>query len=135
MMMSLDQFAFGLSTLAHQELQRQSTWRHAKTPRVGAREASQFLGPGEDTFTLSGVLMPNLIGSRDSLDQLRAMADKGEAYALVDGNGTVYGAYLIENMTEGHTEFDAYGVAARIEFTLILARTDDENVGPQDQGE
>lgn len=126
MLMSLDQFVFGLSTLAYQELQRQTQWKHRNTSRVNARDALQFVGPGDDTITLNGTLVPELTGDLQSLTQLRAMADAGEAYALVDGTGAVYGAFVIESMNETKTLFYQDGTPRHVAFTISLKRTDDD---------
>ena len=37
MMMSLGMFVFGLPTLAYQDMQRQTNWRHPGNSRVGTR--------------------------------------------------------------------------------------------------
>ena len=37
MMMSLGMFVFGLTTLAYQDMQRQTSWRHPGNSRVGTR--------------------------------------------------------------------------------------------------
>ena len=66
MMMSLGMFTFGLPTLAYQELKRRTDWRHARQTRIGARDATQYVGPGEDTITLSGVAMAELQAGRAS---------------------------------------------------------------------
>ena len=125
MLMALDQFAFGLSTLAYSELQRQTAWKHRNTSRVGARDARQFVGPGDDTISLQGILAPELTGTLASLDQLRAMADAGDAYALVDGAGRVYGAFVIESIAENQSFHTKDGTPRRIEFTIGLTRVDD----------
>jgi hypothetical protein len=134
MLMALGQFVFGLDTLAFQELQRQTRWKHSAAPRVGARDARQFLGQGDDTITLSGMLAPELTGTLASLKDLRTMGDTGEAYALVDGAGTVYGAFLIEGMDEGQTLHHADGTPRRVDFTLNLTRTDDNRAAPAPRG-
>ncbi|ORC44405.1 oxidoreductase [Burkholderia sp. A27] len=126
MMMSLGQFVFSLSTLAYQELQRRTSWKHASTSRVGGRNARQFTGPGDDTITLTGWFAPDQgIGKLSSLDELRTMADEGDAYALVDGTGTVYGAFVIEGLDEGQSLLQKDGTPRRVEFTLNLTRVDD----------
>src|SRR5450830_1044862 len=84
MMMSLGQFVFSLNTLAFEELKRQTTWRHPSNSRVGQRPARQFVGPGDDTINLTGVQVPEFMGKRQSLPQLRDMADSGRAWAMVD---------------------------------------------------
>lgn len=126
MLLALDQFVFGMDTVNFQELQRQSQWKHRNTSRIGARDARQFTGPGDDTITITGVLIPELAGKLSSLQELRKMADAGAAYALVDGAGAVYGAFLIEGLNEGQSLHDAKGTPRRVEFTLSLTRTDDD---------
>ena len=126
MMMSLGQFVFSLSTLAYQELQRRTSWKHASTSRVGGRNARQFTGAGDDTITLTGWFAPDQgIGKLSSLTELRTMADEGDAYALVDGTGTVYGAFVIEGVDEGQSLHQKDGTPRRVEFTLNLTRVDD----------
>lgn len=125
MMMSLGLFVFELGTLPYQELKRRTMWRHAETPRVGALPASQFVGPGADDFSLSGYILPALVGDPDGLDTLRAMGDTGEAWPLTAGDGAVHGAFRINDVAETRTEFHADGAAQRIEFDLSLSRVDD----------
>ncbi len=42
MLMSLGMFVFSLPTLAYQDMQRQTAWRHPSNSRVGSRAAHQF---------------------------------------------------------------------------------------------
>lgn len=126
MMMSLGTFVFSLATAAYQQLQRQMSWRHPTSERVGARAARQFVGPGEETIDLSGVIHAELADDLLTLDVLRELAAEGRPLALVEGNGTVYGAYVILSINEGRTEFFSDGTPRRIEFQLQLARTDDD---------
>lgn len=128
MMMCLGQFVFSLSTLAYQDFQRQTQWRHPSNSRVGARPARQYAGPGDDNITLQGLLAPELTGSVDSLDKLREMADTGAAWPLVEGTGRVYGLYAIEQLSEGKTLFFQDGASRRIEFTINLTRVDDDRI-------
>ncbi|MFT4432072.1 phage tail protein [Caballeronia sp. 15715] len=125
MLASLGQFVFGLSTLAYQELQRRTSWKHASTSRVGARNARQFNGPGDDTITLTGWIAPDQVGKLASIAELRTMGDAGDAYALVDGTGSVYGAFIIEGLDEGQTLHQKDGTPRRVEFTITLVRVDD----------
>ncbi|MGA4453348.1 phage tail protein [Pseudomonas fortuita] len=128
MMLALGMFIFSLPTLAYQQLQRQTDWRHATNSRIGAHPARQFLGRGEDDITLPGVLLPELAGSMMSLDEIRAMANTGKAWALVEGTGRVYGLFVIESLSETRSVFFQDGTARRIEFSLTLKRVDDGRV-------
>jgi phage protein U len=133
MLMGLGQFVFDMGTLPFQELQRKTTWKHRANSRVNARDVRQFVGPGDDTFTIVGVLVPELTGASSSLDELRKMADTGEAYALVDGTGAVYGAYLIEDLDTTSTNFRVDGTARRIGFSIELTRQDDDRASSMAQ--
>ncbi|AOK57810.1 phage tail protein [Burkholderia ubonensis] len=126
MMMSLDQFVFSLATAPYRDLRRDRTWKHSTTSRIGVRNASQFTGAGDDTITLSGMVAPeNGIGEIASIETLARMGDVGDAYVLVDGNGYVYGAYIIDSLNITGTYHTKEGVPRRIEFTLTLKRVDD----------
>ncbi|MCF2135170.1 MULTISPECIES: phage tail protein [Mycetohabitans] len=126
MLMSLDQFVFSLSSAPFHELQRRRTWKHRTSSRVGARDARQFTGTGEDTITLNGLVAPEMIGTIASIRELAAMAHTGDAYALVDGAGHVYGAYVIAALDETQTYHAADGTPRKIEFRLTLERVDDD---------
>ncbi|MEX5559126.1 phage tail protein [Pseudomonas rhodesiae] len=128
MMLSLGMFVFNLSTLAYQELQRQTNWRHASNSRVGISPALQFVGRGEDTITLPGIILPELAGSVLSLDALRLMANTGKAWPMVEGTGRIYGLWVIESLSETKTVFFRDGTPRRIEFTVTLKRTDDDRI-------
>lgn len=129
MLMALGTFVFSLRNLAYQELQRSTAWRHASSARVGARPAHQYVGPGEDTITLSGVLLPPLTGRTASLDTLRQMAGEGRPLSLVDGTGVVHGAWVITELRETRSLLFADGTARRIEFQLGLERVDEAMAG------
>lgn len=131
MLMALGQFVFSMSTLAYQDMQRQSQWRHPSHSRVGARPGRQYIGPGEETITLKGVIAPELTGSTKTLDEVRAMAGTGQAWSLVSGTGDVYGAYVIESVSETSSHFLPDGTPRRIEFSLQIARVDEERGGTQ----
>jgi phage protein U len=128
MMCALGMFVFSLSTAAYQELQRQTDWRHASNNRVGAAPARQFVGRGEDSITLPGIIFPELSGSALSLDALRLMANTGKAWPMVEGSGRIYGLWVIESLSETKTIFFSNGTPRRIDFTLSLKRTDDDRI-------
>ena len=122
-MMCLGLFVFSLPTLVFQQLEHQMAWRHASNERVGARAASQFLGVGEETIALTGQILPGF-GKRLALDALRAMANTGAGYVLVDGLGRVYGRFVITDLRQTGTVFNQLGQPARIEFSISLRRVD-----------
>ena len=124
-LMALGMFLFELGTLAYDELQRKTDWQHARSARIGARDATQFVGVGDETISLSGSTYAEIADGRVSLDDLRSMADDGEALPLVDGRGTVYGTFVITAIDERHAFLMADGRARRIDFGIDLLRVDD----------
>jgi phage protein U len=128
MMLALGMFVFSLSTAAYQALQRQTEWRHTSSNRVGSAPARQFLGRGDDSITLPGVILPELAGSALSLDALRLMANTGKAWPMVEGTGRIYGLWIIESLSETKTLFFRDGTPRRIEFTVSLKRIDDDRI-------
>ncbi|MDE9537351.1 phage tail protein, partial [Xenorhabdus bovienii] len=128
MMAALGLFVFMLKTTPYQSLQHQQSWRFGFNNRVGARPAFQFMGPNNDTLTLSGTLYPEISGGRLSLLALELMADSGKAWSFLDGSGAIYGMFIIESIDQTKSEFFADGAARKIDFTITLRRVD-ENLG------
>lgn len=124
MLMSLGLFAFSNDDLSYAQLQRRTSWRHPTNDRIGARAAGQYAGPGDDIVTMSGLLAPGVIGRAGALDDLRELADQGEAWPLVDGAGYVYGVFVITDLDETQRAIFADGVPRVSDFTLSLKRLD-----------
>lgn len=120
MLMALGMFVFSVPTLAYDDLQRKMDWRHARTPRVGARDASQYVGPGEDSVSFSGSAYAELSDGHASLDDLREMARDGQAWPLVDGTGRVLGAFVIVAIDEKQRYFFPDGTPRMIDFGIDL---------------
>ena len=127
MMMTLGWFVFMRSTVAPLSQQDERAWRHPGNNRIGARPAYQFLGPDDETTTLSGVLLPEVTGGPVSLDLLYTMADSGEAFPWIQGDGVMRGSFVIEGISTTRSEFFADGTARKIEFTIKLKRVDDND--------
>ncbi|MEI9715972.1 phage tail protein [Moellerella wisconsensis] len=124
-MAALGLFVFHLRTTPYEMMQINKKYRYGFNNRVGKRPAFQYLGPDNDDITLSGALYPSLTGGRLSLLALELMADTGKAWSLIDGTGTIYGMFVIEEITQSKSYFFSDGAARKIEFTLKLKRTDE----------
>lgn len=124
-MMALGMFVFMLQTVPYQDFQHQMAWRHPSNARIGLRPISQFLGPDEESITLSGVLYPELTGGKVSLMALQLMAETGKAWSLIEGSGAIHGMFVIESLSRTKSIFFSDGSARKIEFTLTLKRTDE----------
>lgn len=125
MLMVLGLFVFERRTLPHQSMQYSKDYRWASNDRIGRPPAYQFLGEGETSRTLSGVLYPEITGGNLSLKAIELMANEGRAWPLIDGTGMIHGMYVIEKVTHTHTELYSDGAARKIEFSLSLKRVDE----------
>ncbi|CAL4868225.1 hypothetical protein MMA231_02500 [Asticcacaulis sp. MM231] len=125
MMLALEDFIFEIGTLPYQQLQRATAWKFAKSERFGARDAVQFVGPGDDKITLTGALYPGFAGTFSSIEQIRTMGSKGLSYTLISGTGDVMGQWIILSFNENRSEFLIDGVPRKADFTLELERVDD----------
>ena len=126
MMMIYGMFVFELRTLPHQQLQQSRSWRHVKNERINRSASWQYIGAGEDQITLSGVLYPEITGGEVSLTLLTTQAYTGLPWPLIDGVGQIYGMYVLTGQNITRSEFDRYGKAKKIEFSLTLQRCDED---------
>jgi phage protein U len=126
MLLSLGLFAFSIDTLAFDEISRRASWRHATSARIGARDATQFTGPGDETIALPGTVYNEIADGRVSIDELRRMADTGDAWSLVDGLGYVYGAFVITSIDDRGKAFFPDGTPRQIDFAIDLLRVDSD---------
>ena len=126
MMMMFGLFVFELRTLPYQQLQLSRHWRHFKNDRVGQSAKWQYVGVGENQLTLGGLLNPEITGGNLALGAVSTMAYTGLAWPIIDGIGSIYGMYVITGLQETYQEFDRYGKAKKIEFTLSLQRVDED---------
>ena len=129
MMMTYGTFVFSVATAAYDQLQRQMSWRHPSSERLGARPARQYVGPGDDTINLQGTITAELATDLRVLDELRDLGDQGRPQALVEGTGRVYGAYLLVSLNETRKELYKDGTPRLIEFQMQLERDDDGAAG------
>lgn len=125
-MMSYGFFVFMRSTIPYQETQRSAQWRHPTNSIIGKMPKTQFTGKESESITIQGVLMPSITGGKMTINALRAIAEQGEPYPLIDGsNFMILGWYVIEEISETQSLFFADGATRRIDFSMKLKRTDD----------
>lgn len=84
------------------------------------------IGAGDDRIVLSGVLYPEITGGEVSLSLLTSQAYTGRPWPLIDGVGQIYGMYVLTGTNTTRSEFDRYGKAKKIEFSLTLERCDED---------
>ena len=124
-MMKLGTFRFCIYTAAYQELNRTTNYKWGEQAVFGAWDNLQFLGPGEDVMSLTGVVYPEFQGGTGQINDLRALAETGQPQLLVSGIGKILGYWVINSISEGQTKFAAFGVPRRQEFTINIRKYSD----------
>jgi phage protein U len=125
----LGNFQFDIPNGVPQTLERTAEYRWENQDRLMRAPAVQFLGPGTQEITLDGVLFPGFSGKQTTVETLRTLAEKGEAQMLTDGNGRVWGRWVIRNLREGLGVFAPGGGARQITFSVTLMRYVEDNPG------
>ena len=124
-MMALGVYRFALSTAAYQEFAHRAEYRWARQDVLGAPSTYQYLGPGEQTITLRGVIYPQYKGGLNQISLMRAQASLGIPLYLTDGTGRVWGQWCIKEVEETRRVFEADGTPRRVEFRIVLVRYDE----------
>jgi phage protein U len=126
MLMALwGRFPFGINTAAFQELNRDTSWRWPSHELFGQLPTLQFVGPGDDTITLPGVIYPEFRGGTGQLNAMRAVAAQGLPQLLLDGRGNILGQWVATSISEKQSTFAGFGIPLRQEFTITLKRFPD----------
>lgn len=126
-MMALGTYRFSIDSAAYQELKHSQAYRWQAQERLQRRPAMQFLGAGEESIELSGVIYPHFKGGLEQLDTMRAEASKGQPLLLVDGLGFVWGQWVITQIDEGQSFFQGNGQPLKQSFQLKLVNYGADN--------
>lgn len=107
-----------LAAAQNQQLTLKQRVKNMLHSSISKSSISDFLTGRQDQHNQSAEIV--------SIDTLRQMADQGQSWQLVDGNGKVYGAYIITGITEDMKVFWPDGRPRQIDFTIELKRVDPE---------
>lgn len=124
MMMSLGRFVFTLPTVVFDQLSHSRDVRFAFNERIGAADAVQFVGPGVEEISLTGVTAHGINNPKISFSLLNQMMQSGDDHPLIDGLGNVFGNYIILSLQLDKTVFNRFGQARRTSWDISLRRAD-----------
>lgn len=119
-MMMLGPYMFSVATATPEKLTHSASYDWPSQDRVGARPLLQWTGIGSENISINGVIYPAYKGGLGQMAALREMAGMGKRWLLVDGRGVVYGKYVLRQVEESGTVYDANGMPRRIDFGLTL---------------
>jgi len=127
-MLALGDFRFSLDTAAYSELKKNCSYRWSSLERLDARPARQFIGMGEETITLTGMVLPHYKGGLNQIEKLKALAGNGQPLIMIDGKGIAWARWVILSIEETQTFFTANGLPRKITFILNLGKYGDDAV-------
>jgi uncharacterized protein len=113
-------YYFGARGLPQTGLDRSISYRWEAQNRIGRRPAMQFLGTGEETVSINGVIYPPQFGSFDALEKMREEAMTGTPRSMVTGYGRCYGLWCIKSIKDVQAPYWPGGMPRKVEFTLEL---------------
>ena len=132
-MLSLGGFQFCISTAAYQAFSHSTGYRWQGQERFGQLPAMQYTGPGEDSITLSGDIYPSFAGGLHQIDSMRYYASQGTPLLMVDGNGYIWGRWVIQSIEENKEVFFSDGTARKQTFNLKITRYAEDAINPAGQ--
>lgn len=121
-MLALGAYRFSLDTAAYQQFSRETQYNWPEQERTGLGPLLQHTGPGSDSITLQGVILPEFKGGTGQLSLMRGQADLGVPLPLISGRGNYFGLFVIASIHEGQTVFWPDGTPRRVEFTVTLKK-------------
>ena len=119
--MALGPFRFAMDTAAYQTLKRKNDYRWPTQSRLVERPARQFVGVGNESIDINGIVYPNLAGGLGQIEQLREMSGRGEPMILADGLGFVWGRYVVLSLQEERSFLLPDGRPRKQMFVLQLS--------------
>ncbi|MGY6703167.1 phage tail protein [Roseinatronobacter sp.] len=108
------------------DVNRSASADFAVKPLIGAMQAREFMGEGDDTLTISGQLLPFKTGGLTELEVAHQFRKSGQRLPVMRGDGKMMGWFVIESIQERHSELMRDGVGFVVKHQIQLAR-----VGPE----
>ncbi|MGI2025752.1 phage tail protein [Endozoicomonas acroporae] len=111
---------FSTDGTAFDAISRQWEFSWPTQQLAGYSPQPQYTGPGEQTLTITGTVLPGRYGSETTVDMIAALARLGYPLPLVAGTGEVLGCWSIRSVAKNGSLYAANGAPRKIEFTLSL---------------
>jgi phage protein U len=105
------------------EVSRETGSDFAAKDVMGAPRPREYVGEADERLTFAGTLLPQKFGGLSGIDALQAIARAGQPQMLMRGDGSVFGWYAIEKVTDKHSYLDVAGVGRMIEFEIELVKS------------
>jgi uncharacterized protein len=120
MLMTLGSVTFEVQPFNTHEYSHTHQTDYVDKPVVGARKPLEFVGDGDETWTISGRLFPKKLGGLNGLARLASARKSGVPQYLMRGDGRPMGFVAILSVTEKSTYLDVDGVGKIVEFEVTV---------------
>lgn len=100
----------------------------AKHDVVGSAPIREFMGEGDGTFDISGVVFPHHFGGREGLALLETARQGHTPLPFVRGNLVPFGWVLIEKLTIEDKEIGQFGIGMEIGFSASLVKSEGPSI-------
>ena len=130
--MILGDFSFDLKSLNPNTLSRTTEYNWGTSERVGDLPNLQNLGASNDQIEIEGMFYPQfnsgtITKKYTSIDDLRNSTLCTMSNALISDSGDILGRYVITQIKETQSYFDASGKPKKVEFAITLRRSPEES--------
>lgn len=107
----------------------------AVKPVMGGLQPREMMGEADESITISGQLLPTRLGGLTELELAYSLSTSGTKVPLMRGDGRMLGWYVIEKVSEQHSDLTRFGVGFKVRYTLTLTKVDtDGAVGSSQAG-
>lgn len=118
--MALGPVPFSVPTGTFDEVQRSTRWAIDQPDTLEGMGSPVSRGRESDTMVIRGVAFPGFTGTQNSVERLRELGDTGRSYVLVDGDGNLYGNWMVTAVNESRSAFMANGQPRKITYDVTL---------------
>lgn len=125
MMMALGNYFFSWLTASYDNKEESRNYCWEAQHVVGQAPLYHYMGPGEQTLKLDGVIYSHYKGGILQIPLMKQTAAQGTPLMLVDGLGNVLGLWIITSLNEKQTFFCSNGLARKATFSLDLKKYED----------
>lgn len=127
---------FKISTVAVESMSVNQEYEWVSMARYGGRKLYQFVGIGEESFTVRGTILARFsydslgslgngikvqVGTKQ-LDDFYNIAGTGAVRPLIDGRGSYYGDMFIKSIRETKSNLMNTGAATMQEYEITFVR-------------
>lgn len=126
-------YVFSSKTIVPRDVARDTDFPWVQQDRIGRSPAQQDGGGGKDSFKFNGILYPckNKAG-KEQLSEMRLEGAKKRPLVLADGDGWVYGRWVIVKVNEARSHLWQNSDPRKIQFNMDLLYYGEDNESRDD---